>query len=243
MPKTSNRVDEMPFLRHHINMAKRRSRAIRKKKNVRRGPSRTRKARRAKEHKKVFVPIFEGILGSLPRARILRWLYRHTGTSFSEGQIARMLMLSISAVHRELEALASVGIARMRTGGKFRRFQINPAFPFFEEVRLLALFSNAVPASFLVDALSRTLKPKLIVTSGVFMNIPSSAVDLFVVGEGYSEKKLEFAMRRIEAQLGSELRWSGMVPKEFSYRWKMFDRFVRSIFEGPHEIVLGKLPK
>ena len=230
-------------------MAKRRSHAIRKKKNVRRRPPRRKmrrtkpRQRRAKEHKKVFVPILEGMLGSLPRAKILRWLYRHTGTSFSEGQIARMLMLPISAVHRELGALASVGIARTRTGGKFRRFQINPAFPFFEEVRSLALFSNAVPASLLVDALSRTLKPKLIVTSGVFMNIPSSAVDLFVVGEGYSEKKLEFAMRRIEAQLGSELRWSGMVPKEFSYRWKMFDRFVRSIFEGPHEIVLGKLPK
>lgn len=223
-------------------MAKRRG--LKRRKKSRRSPKRRARRRLIKKaHKEVFVPILEGLLGSGSRAKILRMLFRHAGTSFSESQIAKMLMVPKSLAGRELKNLVSVSIARARTGGRFRRFQINPAFPFYEELKALVLLSNSVPSSMLIDALSSTMKPRMIVTSGVFMNIPSRTVDLFVVGEGYSEKKLESAMRRVEAQLGTELRWSGMSPKEFLYRWRMFDRFVRSIFEGPHEIVLGKLPK
>jgi len=48
-------------------------------------------------------------------------------------------------------------------------------------------------------------------------------------------------LAELESEVGKEIQYAFMETKEFEYRYQMFDRFVRDIFEKPHEKLINKL--
>lgn len=188
-------------------------------------------------------PLLEALVGSPARARILRFLYRHPDSAFNAKTLAKALLLNALSVTCECDTLARIGIVKVRSGGARKRYQVSAAFPFSGELRAIALYSHTVTPAQIIAELSRNVQPRLVVISGAFLNVPGGPLDVFVVADRVSERALARSMRRLEAKLGTELRWSAFQTSEFTYRWKMFDRFLRSIFESAHEIILGKLPK
>ncbi|OGZ41467.1 MAG: hypothetical protein A3B04_03230 [Candidatus Portnoybacteria bacterium RIFCSPLOWO2_02_FULL_39_11] len=82
---------------------------------------------------------------------------------------------------------------------------------------------------------------RLALIGGVFLNTANSRVDLFLVGDDISRKKLMTFLADMEAEVGKEIEYAAMETKEFDYRFHMFDRFVRDILEKPHEKLLNKL--
>jgi hypothetical protein len=72
----------------------------------------------------------------------------------------------------------------------------------------------------------------------VFIKNHDSRVDLLIVGNKMKKSKIEEGIRRIEAEIGTELTYAIFDTKEFLYRLNMYDKLIRDILDYPHEIVL-----
>ena len=194
---------------------------------------------RTRSQKTKDTPLLEGLTGSPARARLLRVLLREPQVSFRTADVSERIGIPTAALKKELRLLESLGIVQLKGGVK--RAQVLVSFPFAGELRMLAAQSFPISRAQLTKILSRVGKLRLVVVSGIFLNVERTRVDLFVVAQRYSEKRMEAAVRRLEETIGAELRWAGMETKEFLYRWNMFDRFVRDILTQPHEKVFEKI--
>lgn len=93
----------------------------------------------------------------------------------------------------------------------------------------------------LIGKLRKIGKVKLAIASGAFINNEGSRVDLFIVGDNVSRKKIESMLSHWEANAGRPLTYTLMTPDEFRYRLDMFDRFTRDVLESPHDKLINAL--
>jgi len=99
----------------------------------------------------------------------------------------------------------------------------------------------------MIKKISSLGRVRLAVISGIFLSDPNavsqyeSPADLFVVGDDINRQKLRNFLSSIEAEIGTEIKFTLMDKEEFDYRFNMFDRFVRVLLEGPHEKIINKL--
>jgi len=61
-------------------------------------------------------------------------------------------------------------------------------------------------------------------------------VDLLIVGDKMKKGKIEEGVRRLEAEVGTELIYAVFETADFLYRLKMYDKLVRDILDFPHEL-------
>ena len=52
------------------------------------------------------------------------------------------------------------------------------------------------------------------------------------------KSKIEEEIRKLEAEIGTELKYSVFDTKDFIYRLNMYDKLVRDILDFPHEVLL-----
>lgn len=209
------------------------ARAAKKTKRLR---SVTRRAKKTRD-----TVLLETLCGSVPRARMLRLFLREPAVSFDFKEVAMMIGVPLPRVRREATILADMGILSLTSRGGKRRAKVVPTFPFMEELQRITMGSFPIAREELLKAVKSAGRVTLVVVGGVFLNDEKGRVDLLVVADKYSEKRLARAVKKVEQSLAVELRWAGMDTKDFQYRWKMFDRFVRDIFARPHERVLQKI--
>ncbi len=186
--------------------------------------------------------IFEMLFGGMPKVRLINLFFRNEAVSFLATELAERTKLDTGIINKECSALVGAGILVRHGSGSARSYKLNLSFPFLAEFRNLVQRSFPVEKNKLINIVKRSSKLRLVLVSGLFLNRSDSSVDLFVVGDGLSEKRLESAIKEIEALIGKELRWAGMETQEFLYRWRMFDRFVHDLLSTPHEkIFINKL--
>lgn len=134
---------------------------------------------------------------------------------------------------------------QIATGKDF--YLLNPDFEFFDELRLLMLKPSPQEKGLIARKVLALGRIKLAVLSGIFLAQTDSAIDsesltdLLIVGEDINRRKLSSFLQGLEAEVGKEIKTSIMDLEEFDYRYKMFDRFVRVLLEGPHEKIVNKL--
>lgn len=138
---------------------------------------------------------------------------------------------------RKTRSLASL----LRSKASKRLYQADSSSVFFNELRNLVL--KAAPPSFpkIEKSLLKIGRLKLVLLTGVFLNLPDSRVDLMVVGDDIDFRKLGGAIKNLEKELGSELRYVILGIDEFKYRYEMFDRFVRDILDSPHKKIINRI--
>lgn len=135
--------------------------------------------------------------------------------------------------------------AVVRTGRA--TYSLNSAFEFFNELKSLILKSSPAEKTKMIKKLMGLGKVKLAVISGIFINdnngsdLYDTVADLFVVGDDINKSKLRAFLSSLEAEVGKEIKFTLMDKDEFQYRHGMFDRFIRVLFEGPHEKIINKL--
>ncbi|OGN27732.1 MAG: hypothetical protein A2941_02540 [Candidatus Yanofskybacteria bacterium RIFCSPLOWO2_01_FULL_49_17] len=127
------------------------------------------------------------------------------------------------------------------------RYSLNPNFEFFAELRGLMLKSSPQEKEKMTQKISNLGRVRLALISGIFLNDSDttsqyeSPADLFIVGDDIDRKRLRNFLINLEAEVGSEVKLTIMDKEEFTYRYSMFDRFVRVLLEGPHEKIINKL--
>jgi hypothetical protein len=139
------------------------------------------------------------------------------------------------------------GLLLKKPRPKTERFSLNPDFEFFAELRSLILKSSAGEKERMVNKVTALGRIRLAVISGIFLSDPDSInqydapADLFIVGDEINRARLRNFLGSLEAEIGTEIKFTLMDKEEFDYRFNMFDRFVRVLLEGPHEKIVNKI--
>jgi acylphosphatase len=119
-------------------------------------------------------------------------------------------------------------------------YQVNEKWPCVNELRNFVL--KLSPPSFprIEKDLRRLGKIKLAIITGVLLNLKDTRVDLMVVGDDIDFKRFTDFIKKLEGDMGTELRYVVLGVNEFKYRRDMFDRFVLDILEYPNKKVINK---
>ena len=195
------------------------------------------------------------ILGSVPRARILRVFVFSPSEPFTLARVAKRAGVSPNLASREIRALEQLGVIKEgkiaitlanKTKKTVHGKQKEHAWIFNEEfkyARAVSLFVHEIsPVKYgnIVDSLKRTGRIAAVILSGSFLGDPSRPVDIIIAGEALEEGKLERAIKALEPQFGREIRYAAFSTPEFRYRLTVQDRLIRDTLDYPHLVLLDR---
>jgi len=175
------------------------------------------------------------------RSAVLSALLLHPEDSLHVRELARLTGASAGSLHRELRALADVGLLLRQEVGRQVHYRANTASPVFDELAGL-LRKTAGLADVLRDALaSLDSKVRLAfvygsVASGTERS--GSDVDLMVLGSaGFAD--VARATAAAQSTLRREVNPTVMTPREFARKLASGDSFARSVAKGVRLWLIG----
>ncbi len=130
--------------------------------------------------------------------------------------------------------------SKLKPQKKEKGFTLNRNFVFLKQLQSLIIDTVLLNEGETVKRLAKAGKLKLIVVAGVFIQEWDSRADLLVVGDKIKEGPLKTVIRKIELELGRELRYASLETSDFQYRLSIGDRLVRDILDYPHQIIFDK---
>lgn len=177
--------------------------------------------------------ILDIILGSETRARVLKFFFRHQqDETFRIGEVARVIRQNYNTTASFIEELEKIGVLKKVKGsGAGSLYAMDIKFKNYNTLKDFVL--EAFPCSTIETAeqIKKTGRIRLALLGGIFLNQESSSIDLFLVADDLEENKFKEFIAELEAQVGRELNYTSMDTAEFTYRYNIYDRFVRNIFK------------
>ncbi len=174
------------------------------------------------------------ILGNPARVKIMRLFLLNRNKAFKTADVVKRSRVTPEVARRELRLLLSVGFVKKRGDD----YSFNQFFKYSNEFNGLLASSDFLDREAVLDTFKKTGRAKFIAVSGLFIKNPDSRVDLLIVGDKLKRGKIEEGIRKMEAEIGTELVYAVFETKEFLYRVSMYDKLVRDILDFPHEILL-----
>ncbi|MEI6596997.1 MAG: hypothetical protein WCL13_02175 [bacterium] len=205
--------------------------------------------------------MLEKLFGSNSRVKILKLFLLNPADKFYIRQLSRDLKLQLNSVRRELENLEKFGIltsdmkneeeingekeaARASSspaGGQEKKyFRANPNFVLFDEIKALIVKAQILYEKDFVKKLNSIGKVKLLVLTGIFVNNPSTLIDILIVGK-INKPKLIKLIRELEDELGKEINFTVFDSQEFKYRRDITDIFLYGILDGRKLVVIDEV--
>lgn len=200
------------------------------------------------------------LFGNPPRIKVLRLFLANPDTPFDLKLVAKRAQLQTDEVRREFSLLSKLGlikpkaftkvteIAARRKGERptYKRqkangYIFNEAFTQVEGLKGFLLNFEYLDRDEIADRFKKAGRIKFLALSGVFLQSTLGTVDITIVGEGLHKGMIDTEMRKLEAELGTELVYAVLDTQDFLYRVTMYDKFVRDILDFPHVRVIEKV--
>jgi predicted transcriptional regulator with HTH domain len=201
--------------------------------------------------------ILEGLFDSKIKVKLLRLFFRNANKRYTLDEVINKIHSDPSSTRYQLRKLRKIGLLKShiirfepleeekksskRIGRERRVYQVNPLFQFYQELKSLILKSTPEIKIKLTEELRKIGRMKLVLITGVFMNVDNAKVDLLVVSDDIQRLKLVRVVKLIGAEMGHEVRYAVMNQQEFEYRLDMYDNFVRALSQVPHEKLIDKI--
>jgi len=185
--------------------------------------------------------ILEQLFDSPVKVKLLKLFLRNPEESFRLKEIIKRVKSDARACRRQIKKLENINLLSGRVKGGVKFYFINPDFDFYKELKTLVLKSSPASKERILSRLKSLGIIKLAVIAGIFLNSENSRIDLLVVGDRIKKRKFTNFLRDLEAEVGKEIDYVVFSTEDFNYRYDMFDRFLRDIFEKPHEKLINKL--
>jgi hypothetical protein len=180
------------------------------------------------------------LFGSNARVKLLRLFLFNSRQSFTVGEAAARTLVPALDAKREIELLLRVGVIERTARGRGLRYILSAGLPYLTPLQQLLLNSSARGED-LVERLRGVGSLKFIVVAGIFVGEWDGRLDVLLAGDRVKERILRERMRRLEAELGRELRYALLESTDLLYRLTVSDKLLRDVFDYPHHIVLDKL--
>ncbi len=189
------------------------------------------------------------LFGNNHRLKLLRLFLFNPELAFDSKEITQRSKVPARYLRQELGLLKKIGLLSV---GKITKnkglgrvgavsYGLNNQFPLTSSLKAL------INADFLRERaeVSKKFKNcgqiKLLVVSGMFIQNKEARIDLFIAGDKLKRGKIDKAVKNIEALVGKELTYGVLDAKEFLYRYNSNDKFIRDIFDYPHERLIDKI--
>ena len=176
------------------------------------------------------------ILGNGARVKIMRLFLQNRGKGFKSKDVAKRSRVSFDIIRRELRLLSSVNFIKKRSKTSLEWY-FNSLFKYGEEFEDLLVRSDTLTKEAILNNFKKIGQVKMLLVAGVFIKNDDSRVDLLIVGDSLKRSGIEKGIRRLEAEIGTELVYALFNTKEFTYRLSMYDKLVRDILDFPHEVL------
>lgn len=181
--------------------------------------------------------ILTKILGSSARVKIMRLFLLNRSKGFNSKDVAKRSRVNPLVVRKEFRLLSSIGFIKKRSITS-SEWYFNSFFKYGEEFKNLLLSLDTLSKQTILNNFKKVGKIKLVIISGIFIKNDDSRVDILIVGDKMKRNKIEEGIKKIEAEIGTELVYAVFETKEFIYRLNMYDKLIRDILDYPHQVVL-----
>lgn len=196
--------------------------------------------------------MLEQIFGSKTRVKLLNIFFHAPERSFYVREIARLAESQLNAIRRELSNLEKVGLiipvvldkdeAEESAGtGRSKYFKLNLASLLYTEMKALLFKAQMLYERELIEVLKEKAgKVKILLFTGCFTDAKEAETDILLVGE-IKPLLVSRLIADFEKKLGKSLRYTIMSEREYNDRREIGDKFLYSIFEGKHIMVVDEL--
>ena len=182
----------------------------------------------------IYMEILGKILGSPARVKIMRLFLLNPKGKFSRKDIIKKSRVSPNTASQEIKLLASIGFIKKHSN---ILWSFNPLFKYTGEFDSLLVGAETLDKKTIADNFRKVGRVKLLLVSGIFIKNKDTRVDLLVVGDKMKKAKIEEEIRKLEAEIGTELVYAIFDTKDFIYRLNMYDKLVRDVLDFPHEVI------
>jgi predicted nucleotidyltransferase len=179
-------------------------------------------------------------LRSKARRRLLAYYFTNPTARLHLRDLAQRLGIDASNLSKELRRLEIEGLFRSDVSGRQKYFQLNREYALFDEVRGIVMKTIGA-----VTLLARSLK-KVEGLDAAYLygsfardqQDASSDIDVLIIGAPPQEILAE-AVRKLERQLGREINYTILTPKEFEARRSRKDAFLENLWRNKRVVLLG----
>jgi len=179
-------------------------------------------------------------LRSKARQQLLAYYFTNPTARHHLRDLAARLSIDPSNLSKELGRLESEGLFRSEMSGRQKYFQLNREYPLFNEVRkIVARTIGAAPL--IAQSLKRIEGIDEAYLYGSFASNQQDAasdIDVLVIGSP-REEVLAQAVRKLERQLGREINYTVLTPKEFGSRHARKDAFLENVWHNKRVSLIG----
>ena len=185
----------------------------------------------------------EQLFGSKTRVKLLQLFYGNPNRSFYVREITRKIDEQINSVRRELANLLSIGIISSETTNNRLYYEVNQKYEFYKALSEIFGAAGATPIKDVKEEDSDPLKSlgnvELAIMTGQFTRDERSGIDLLIVGD-INQTQAGKYIAELEKKEGKEIRYAVMPASEFTYRYKLNDRFLVTVLESKKQILADK---
>src|ERR1700733_1759935 len=179
-------------------------------------------------------------LRSKARQHLLAYYFTNPTARLHLRDVAQRLNIDPSNLSKEFARLEREGLFRSEVNGRQKYFQLNRDYPLFDEVRkIVAKTVGAAPV------ISRSLQKidgidEAYLYGSFARNQQDAAsdIDVLVIGNP-SDEVLAQAVSKLERQLGREISYTVLTPKEFKSRRARKDAFLENVWHNERVELVG----
>lgn len=197
--------------------------------------------------------MLEQLFGSKTRVRLLRLFFENPEKTFYVREMARHVSSQINAVRRELLNMQRAGIVEVvdnpphtmapedaRLYARCTWYRLREDCFFHDELRALVAKSRAMGEKSMTDEIVKAFEQiELFLLTGHFTQDDEVPTDMLLVGE-VDQKRLSRLIRKFEHEFSRPIRYTLMSPREYHERQQIVDKFLFSLFQAPHVVVVGE---
>lgn len=182
----------------------------------------------------------EALFVSKVRLKALKFFLLNPTREIHLRGAVREMNEEINAVRRELERLSQVDLILTESKGNRKYFKLNLAHTYINELVSLFHKSYGLGGDIIAkqDSLGQiefaVLTPAF--TKGIYFG--NQIIDVLFVGE-VNIKELQKLLEKAEDQIGREVNYSVLKPKELDLRRKRRDQFVTDIMLQDNVMLIG----
>lgn len=180
------------------------------------------------------------LFGSPTRIKLLRLFLFNLGQSFNTAEAATRARVDKKEARHELDLFYRAGLLKRSRRRGILYFSLRSDFEYLRALQGLLLNAPARGADIL-RRLRGAGNIRFVALSGIFTGEWDGTLDLIVVGDRVSEGKFRSRIKRLEAELGKELRYALLNSQDFYYRLNMNDKLLRDVLDYNHRIVLDRI--
>lgn len=182
------------------------------------------------------------LFGSDARVKLLRLFLFNPKQTYTVPDAAQRARVPERTARKELAVFSAIGLVRRSPTrkGSGLRYMLNTEFEYLAVLQNL-LLNAPERAKDIFERVRSAGTIKLIIVAGVFMGDWDGRLDVLIVGDRIKEPRLRARMRKLESEIGRELRYTMLASDDFLYRFNMSDKLVRDVLDYPHQVVLDRL--